>query len=113
VILDIAGRRPLRQLRRLLTQRGTLVIVGGEGGDRWLGGVHRQLVAVALSLFVRQRLTSMISKESAEDLAELTELVEQGQVRPLLERTFDLQEAAKAIDHVADGHARGKVAITI
>ena len=113
VILDIAGRRPLRQLRRLLTDRGTLVILGGEGGDRWLGGVHRQLAAIALSPFVRQRLTSMISKESAEDMAELTQLVEQGQVRPLLERTFELQEAAKAIDHVAAGHARGKVAITI
>ena len=113
VILDIAGRRPLRQLRRLLTERGTLVILGGEGGDRWLGGVHRQVAAIALSPFVRQRLTSMISRESAEDMAELTQLVEQGHLHPLLERTFELQEAAKAIDHVADGHARGKVAITI
>lgn len=113
VILDIAGRRPLGTLRRLLTERGTLVILGGEGGDRWLGGLHRQLSAIALSPFVRQRLTSMISKESADDLAELTRLVENGRVRPLLERTFALQEAAKAIDHVADGHARGKVAITI
>ncbi len=113
VILDIAGRRPLRQLRRLLTERGTLVILGGEGGDRWLGGVHRQLAAIVLSPFVRQRLTSMISKESAEDLAELTRLVEQDQIQPMLERTFELQEAAMAIDHVAAGHARGKVAITI
>ncbi len=113
VILDIAGRRPLRQLRRLLAERGTLVILGGEGGDRWLGGVHRQLAAIALSPFVRQRLTSMISKESATDMAELTQLVERGQLRPVLERTFELQEAAKAIDHVAGGRARGKVAITI
>jgi NADPH:quinone reductase-like Zn-dependent oxidoreductase len=113
VILDIAGRRPLRQLRPLLTERGTLVILGGEGGDRWLGGVHRQLAAIALSPFVRHRLTSMISRESAEDMAELTRLVEQGRVRPLLERTFKLQEAARAIDYVAAGRARGKVAITI
>ena len=113
VILDIAGRRPLRQLRRLLAERGTLVILGGEGGDRWLGGVHRQLTAVVLSLLVRQRLTSMISRESAEDMAELTQLVQQGHLRPLLERTFELQDAAKAIDHVAAGRARGKVAITI
>ena len=113
VILDIAGRRPLRQLRRLLAERGTLVILGGEGGDRWLGGVHRQLAAIALSPFVRQRLTSMISKESATDMAELTQLVERGQLRPLLERTFELQEAAKAIDHVANGHVRGKVAVTL
>lgn len=55
----------------------------------------------------------MISKESAEDMAELTQLVERGQLRPLLERTFELPEAAEAIDHIANGHARGKVAITI
>lgn len=113
VVLDIAGRRPLRQLRRLLAERGTLVILGGEGGGRWLGGVQRQLAAIALSPFVRQRLTSMISKESATDMAELTQLVERGQLCPLLERTFDLAQAAKAIDHVAGGQARGKVAITI
>lgn len=113
VIIDIAGLRQIRQLRRMLVERGTLVIVGGEGGDRWLGGLHRQLAAVALSPFLRQRLTSVLSRENAEDLAELKQLVEQGRVRPLLERTFTLQQAAAAIDHVAAGNARGKVAITI
>ena len=68
VVLDIAGLRPIRQLRRLLTDTGTLVILGGEGGDRWLGGTHRQLAALALSPFMRQRLTAMLSKESADDL---------------------------------------------
>ncbi|MGB7448154.1 MAG: NAD(P)-dependent alcohol dehydrogenase [Ornithinimicrobium sp.] len=113
VVLDIAGQRPIRQLRRLLTDRGTLVIVGGEGGDRWLGGTHRQLAALALSRFVSQRLTSMLSKESATDLAELRELVDRGSLRPPLERTFELHEAAEAIDHVAGGQARGKVALTL
>ena len=112
LVLDIAGRRPIRRLRRLLTESGTLVIVGGEGGDRWLGGTHRQLAALALSPFVRQRLTAVLSKESAADLRALADLVERGTVRPALERTFALHEAAKAIDHVAAGHARGKVAVT-
>lgn len=112
VVLDIAGLRPIRQLRRLLTDTGTLVIVGGEGGDRWLGGTHRQLAALALSPFVRQRLTALMSKESAEDLHVLGQLVDDGRVRPTLERTFALHEAAKAIDHVATGHARGKVVVT-
>ena len=111
VVLDIAGLRPIRQLRRLLTDTGTLVIVGGEGGDRWLGGTHRQLAALALSPFIRQRLTSMLSKENADDLATLAQLVDDGQLRPALERTYALHEAAKAIDHVASGHARGKVAV--
>ena len=111
VVLDIAGLRPIRQLRRLLTDAGTLVIVGGEGGDRLLGGTHRQLAALALSPFVRQRLTPLLSKENADDLADLAQLVDDGHLRPALERTFALHEAAKAIDHVASGHARGKVAV--
>ncbi len=112
VVLDVAGLRPLRQLRRLLTDTGTLVIIGGEGGDRWLGGTHRQLAALALSPFVRQRLTALLSKENADDLAALAQLVDDGHLRPALERTYALHEAAKAIDHVASGHARGKVAVT-
>ncbi|MEZ5093779.1 NAD(P)-dependent alcohol dehydrogenase [Nocardioides sp.] len=113
VIIDLAGLRPLRELRRSLASRGTLVIAGGEGGDRWVGGIHRQLAALALSPFTRQRLTSHLSKESGADLAELARLVDAGEVRPLLERTFTLDEAALAIDHVADGHARGKVALVV
>ncbi len=111
VVLDIAGLRPIRQLRRILTGTGTLVIIGGEGGDRWLGGTHRQLAALALSPFVGQRLTALLSKENADDLDTLAQLVEQGSVRPALERTYALHEAAKAIDHVVSGHARGKVAV--
>ena len=112
VVLDLAGLRPIRQLRRLLTRTGTLVVVGGEGGDRWLGGTHRQLAVLALSPFVRQRLTALLSTENADDLQALVRLVDAGRLRPALERTYPLQEAATAIDHVAAGHARGKVAVT-
>jgi NADPH:quinone reductase-like Zn-dependent oxidoreductase len=111
VVLDIAGRRPIRHLRRLLADTGTLVIIGGEGGDRWLGGTHRQIAALALSPFVSQRLTALLSKENADDLDTLAQLVDQGRVRPALERTYALHDAAKAIDHVGAGHARGKVAV--
>lgn len=113
VIIDLAGLRPVRQLRRSLAPRGTLVIAGGEGGDRWLGGTHRQIGAMAMSPFVGQRLTSMLSKESADDLVELGRMADEGALRPLLERTFSLDEAAEAIDHVADGRARGKVALVL
>ncbi len=113
VVLDIAGLRPIRQLHRLLTDTGTLVIVGGEGGDRWLGGTHRQLAALVLSPLVSQRLTALLSKENSDDLHTLAQLVDEGRVRPALDRTYALHEAAKAIDHVASGHARGKVAVTV
>jgi NADPH:quinone reductase-like Zn-dependent oxidoreductase len=112
-IIDVAGLRSITELRRSLADDGTLVIVGGEGGDRWLGGTHRQLAAMALSPFVGQRLTALMSRESSADLAELGRLADQGKVRPQLERTFTLEEAAEAIDHVASGQARGKVALAV
>ncbi|MEP7736189.1 NAD(P)-dependent alcohol dehydrogenase [Nocardioides sp. 31GB23] len=111
VIIDLAGLRRLSLLRRCLTPGGTLVIAGGEGGDRWLGGTHRQLGAMALSPFVRQRLTSLLSKETAADFATLADMADRGELRPVLERTYALEEAAKAIDHLVDGHVRGKIVV--
>ena len=112
LIVDLAGNRPLAQLRRSLAPAGTLVIAGGENGGRWLGGTQRQLAAIARSPFVDQRLTALLSRENSEDLATLSNLVEQGLLRPALERTYALHEAGKAIDHLAAGHVRGKVALT-
>ncbi len=113
VILDIGGNASLSRLRRALTPTGTLVIVGGEGGGRWLGGTDRQVRAMLLSPFVRQRLGTFLSSENAADLKVLEELVEAGKVRPVIDRSFSLSEAAKAISYVDDGHARGKVVLTI
>ena len=71
LIIDTGGRNPISRLRRALTPTGTLVIVGGEGGDRLTGGIGRQLRAAAISPFVSQRLTFFVSSESAEDIATL------------------------------------------
>lgn len=112
-VLDIAGHRPVRLLRRLLTDRGCLVVVGSEHQGRWLGGLQRSMGAALLSPFVRQRLVMLVASEDGADLAALTEVIERGAVRPALERTFPLEEAAAAVDHVAGGHARGKVVVTL
>jgi NADPH:quinone reductase-like Zn-dependent oxidoreductase len=82
VILDIGGIPSLSRLRRALAPKGTLVIVGGEAGGRWLGGNDRQLRALQLSRFVGQKLTTFISKENHQDLLVLTELIEAGKVTP-------------------------------
>jgi NADPH:quinone reductase-like Zn-dependent oxidoreductase len=111
VILDIAGNRPLSQLRRALTPRGTLVIVGAEDAGNWLG-IRRQLRAAALSPFIRQKLGFFISKERSEDLEELRKLLETGAIQPRVDRTFPLDEVPQAIRYLRDGHARGKVVIT-
>ena len=112
LILDTAGRRSLSQLRRALTHRGTLVIVGGEGGGRWLGGFDRQILrAPLLSAFVRQKLRPLVSKERSEDLLVLKELIEAGNLTPVIDRTYPLSEAPEAVRYLEEGHARGKVVI--
>ncbi len=111
VILDIGGNRPLRGLRRLLTPRGTLLITGGEGGGRWLGGTDRQLRAMALSLVVKQRLGTFIASENAADLDELRAMVESGHVTPWLDRAYPLAAAPEAINDLRAGRIRGKAVI--
>jgi len=112
LILDIAGNRPLRTLRRLLTPRGTLVIVGGEGGGRWLG-MGRQFRALAIGPFVRQRLRMMIAFTGEKDLLFLAELLEAGKLVPAVERTYPLSETPEAIRRWAAGQALGKLVITV
>ena len=112
VVLDIGGNRPLRVLRRLLTPTGTLVIVGGEDGGQVLG-MGRQLLALLLSPFSKQHLRMFVASENAADLVVLTELIDAGQVTPVVERTFPLEDAAAAVAHMSQGKARGKVAVTV
>jgi NADPH:quinone reductase-like Zn-dependent oxidoreductase len=113
VIIDTGGRRTLAQLRRALTPTGTLVIVGGEGGGRWMGGFLRNLRAPLVSRFVGQRLRMLVSKERQEDLQVLGELIEAGKLRPLIGRTYPLGEVPEAMRALEAGTTRGKIAITI
>ncbi len=113
LILDTAGRRSLSQLRRALTPRGTLVIVGGEGAGRWLGGFDRQLRAVVLSRLVGQRLRMLSSKPRQEDLQVLRELAEAGKLTPVIGRTYPLREVPEAMRQLVQGHGGGKVVITV
>ena len=113
LILDTAGRRPLSHLRRALTPQGTLVIVGGEGGDRWLGGFQRQIFAPVRSRFSQQKLLGLISKERQQDLLTLKDLIEEGKLTPVIGRTFPLSEAPQAIRYLEQGHARGKAVLRI
>jgi NADPH:quinone reductase-like Zn-dependent oxidoreductase len=112
LILDTAGLRSLRHLRRALTPDGTLVIVGGEGG-RWLGGIQRAFRAALLNPFVKHHLRGLISAVRGADLEVLRETIEAGQLTPLLDRTYPLADAVAAIGHVREGHAAGKVVLTV
>ncbi|MDF1798986.1 MAG: NAD(P)-dependent alcohol dehydrogenase [Planctomycetota bacterium] len=108
LILDIGGNRPLAKLRRALTQRGTLVIVGGERGGPVLGGIHRQLGGLILSPFLGHNLRSFVADEDAKHLATLTELIEAGKLRAPIDRRYSLAEAPEAIRRLDRHEVLGK-----
>ena len=113
VVLDIGGSRNLSHLRRALTPKGRLVIVGGMSEGRLLGGTDRLIRAKLLNLFVGQKLVTFISSENAGDLVALRQLVESGQVTPVVDRTYPLADVAAAIRDLVDGAIRGKAVITV
>jgi len=113
LILDIGGRNSIRRLRRALAPTGTLVIVGGEDGGRWTGGIGRQLRAVLSSPFVRQRLTMFISKEHHSWMETLATYLESGAVVPAIDGRFRLDETADALRRLEEGHTSGKSVIVI
>ena len=114
VILDLAGNRPLSQLRRALAPEGTLVIVGGEGGGQWFGGIGRGMIrGPFLSLFVGQSMRPFITKEASEDMVLLKGLIEEGKVRPVIERTYRLSEGVDALRRLEQGHSRGKLVVVV
>ena len=113
LVVDIGGNPTLSRLRRALTASGTAVITGGEEGGPFSGGMNRQLRAVALSPFLRQRLTMFIAKQRSSDLERLTALIETEQVIPSVDRTYRLPEAADAMRRLEAGDVRGKLVISI
>ena len=112
VMLDMVGNRPLSDCRQALTATGTYVIVGVKDLGRWFG-LGRQIKALSVSPFVRQRLRVFIVKHNPEDLAALRQLVEAEALEPVIDRRYSLAEAPEALRYVGAGHARGKVIIEV
>jgi NADPH:quinone reductase-like Zn-dependent oxidoreductase len=111
LIIDIGGRTSIARLRRALNRTGTLVIIGGEG-DRWIGGIQRQLWAKMLSAFVPQKLTAFVVKENAGELLAMNELIAAGKVTPVLGATFPLAAGADAVAAFEAGRADGRITLT-
>lgn len=113
VILDLAGNRPLSVLRKALAPRGTLVLGGGEGGDRFFGGMGRTLRAALWSMFLRQRLAMLMGFVKSEPLQALADILGQPGVTPAVDRVFPLEEAADAMRALVSGQVRGKLVLRV
>ncbi|MFI7122920.1 NAD(P)-dependent alcohol dehydrogenase [Amycolatopsis sp. NPDC049868] len=113
LIVDTAGNRSLTALRKSLTPRGTLVIVGGETEGKWIGAVGRTLRALVLGPFVKQKLRALLSTENQDDLQTLRALIEAGKLTPVIDRAYSLAEVPEAVRYVRAGHTSGKVVITV
>jgi NADPH:quinone reductase-like Zn-dependent oxidoreductase len=112
LFFDLVGNRSLSDCMRVLTSEGTLVLSGGEGG-RWVGPVGHLVSSLVRGLFMKQRVQPFIAKKSGEDLAVLKELIEAGKVTPVIDKAYPLSEAPEAIRYLENGHAQGKVVITV
>ncbi len=113
LVIDIGGRNSLRRLRRVLTARGTLVIVGGEGGNPITGGFGRQVRAVLLSPIVRQRLTMFISREHHDSMDALASHLVDGSVVPVIGSRWTLERTRDAVGALESGRAAGKSVVVV
>ena len=115
VILDNVGNQPLSGFRRALKPQGICVMIGGGGPNdgRWIGPMARPLKALLLSPFVSQKMSMMLAEIRQEDLTIMDDLMQSGKVKPVIDRTYPLSQIAEAMRYLEQGHARGKVVLTI
>ena len=110
LIFQLAGTASPSACRRALTPNGALVLSSGDGR---FAGIDRLVRALASSPFVRQRMRVLVTKETTEDLATVASFVEAGKVTPVIGKTYPLSDVPAAVSHVEQGHAAGKVVITV
>src|SRR5438093_3812056 len=115
VILDNVPNHSLSECRRILNPNGKYVMIGGGGPNdsRWIGPFGRVINTMILSPFVSQKMGMMMADPSQKDLTVLADMMQSGKVKPVIDRTYKLSEVPQAIRYLEEGHARGKVIITV
>jgi NADPH:quinone reductase-like Zn-dependent oxidoreductase len=115
VIFDTVGNRALSEYRAVMTAKGTYIGIGGGGPKEgnWIGALKGPLKSYLLSPFVSQELVTFMAAINKDDLAVVTELIEAGKVKPVIDRTYPLAQVPEAIRYLEEGHARGKVVISL
>jgi len=113
LLFDAVGNHSLFACRRVLNPKGVLIMAGGEGGRWMVRALGRAITALVLSRFVSQNLTGLLARTRKEDLTVMHQLMEAGKVTPVIDRRYRLSEVPEAIRYLEQGHARGKVVITL
>src|SRR5438034_10816268 len=115
VILDNVGNQPLSGFRRVLKPNGIFVMIGGGGPNegKWVGALARPIKTMLMSPFTSQKMGMMLAQLNEKDLTILADLMQSGKVKPVIDRTYKLSEVPAAIAYLEQGHARGKVVITV
>lgn len=115
LILDNVGNRSLLECRRVLNPGGIDVIIGGGGVNdgRWTGPLVEVMKMLVLKRFVTQEMSMMLAEMNSKDLTILADLIQTGKVKPVIDRTYTLSQLPEALSYLEEGHARGKVVITV
>lgn len=113
ILFDAVGNHPLSACRRVLNPKGILIMVGAPSDIRVIGPLARLIGALVLSWFVSQKMVFFIARSNKEDLTILGELIATGKVASVIDRRFSLNQVPEALRYLEEGHARGKVAITL
>jgi NADPH:quinone reductase-like Zn-dependent oxidoreductase len=116
VIVQTAGNYSLKQLRKVLATDGTLVVAGDSSGVKAVFGmsfIFRIINSLVITRFSNQQVPPFLAKSSKQDLVTLSRLIESTEVKPVIDRTYSMEQVAEAVAYLEAGHARGKVVITI
>jgi len=113
LIFDCAATRSLSAIKRLLNSKGVYILVGAPAQGRWIGPLARVLKTLLVSWFVKEKLLLFLAQVRTEDLTLLGQLIEAGKVTPVIGKRYRLTEVPEAIRYLEEGHARGKVVVTM
>ncbi|MCE7983343.1 MAG: NAD(P)-dependent alcohol dehydrogenase [Caldilinea sp. CFX5] len=113
LLLDVAGSRSWWECKRVLTPKATCVIVGAPKGNRWIGPLRHVIDMRLASLLSSRTATFFVAKVNPADLVVLQALLASGQVTPVIDRRYTLADLPAAMCYLGDGHAQGKIVVTM